>query len=126
MSTHPLFPDEPMESTGFLMGKKPKADDRTTFDLAQGELARERGIEMAAAHEASLGLARDMARQIARELGEVTADDVQLALNKIGFELLGKSAGSLFRTKEWIFTGKWRKSERVSNHGHENRVWRLR
>lgn len=126
MSTHPLFPDEPMEpKSGFPHGKK--QDDRTTFDLVQGELAKDKGIERASEpHAADLDMARTIARQIATDKGEVSADDVQLALKKVGYELLGKSAGSLFRTKEWIFTGRWRKSPRVSNHGHENRIWRLR
>jgi hypothetical protein len=71
-------------------------------------------------------MARDIARQLARRIPDgITADDVQQALAILGYELLGNAAGGIFRGREWVFTGRWRKSARVTNHGHQNRVWRL-
>jgi hypothetical protein len=86
--------------------------------------------ETAWGREDVLDLGRELARRLAleRKDREVTADDVQLQLQGLGFGpgALGNAAGSLFVGPEWQFTGLWRKSERASNHAHQNRVWRLR
>lgn len=77
-----------------------------------------------------LEIGRRLALQIGRADpdGECTADDVQQSLQRLGYSSneLGNAAGSLFPRKQWVFTGEWRASGRVSNHGHQNRVWRLR
>ncbi|MGA7312643.1 MAG: hypothetical protein WBX22_01610 [Silvibacterium sp.] len=74
-----------------------------------------------------LDLARVYARNIARRLGEVTSDDVFAAMLRDGLDPsgLGPAAGAIFR-HDFIFTGEWRKSARVSNHARVNRVWRLK
>lgn len=104
---------------------------KATHSLALGETLKAHGIDRAALNRAEiLELAREVALEIARGhvLGEVTADDVYLALQDAGepTELLGPAAGAIFRGKEWVWTGQWVPSTRVSNHARLNRVWRLR
>jgi len=102
---------------------------RKLFDLKEGLQLKKEGKARARIARAEL-LAR--AREIARNVGEtkefVTADDVQRQLIKEGHHqfALGNAAGSIFRGKEWEFTGRMVKSARISNHGHQNMVWRLR
>ena len=59
--------------------------------------------------------------------GTVTMDTVSLEMQARGLhpEMLGNAAGSVFRGKDWRFTGRWEKSARVSNHARVNRVWEL-
>jgi hypothetical protein len=93
-----------------------------TFDLRLGRRAKEAGMNLAAANKSDLlERARTIAISIASRKGEVTADDVVAELG----ESLGNAAGSLFRGKQWRFTGRWRQSPRASNHAHQNRVWEL-
>jgi hypothetical protein len=102
---------------------------RRRFDISEGEQRKESGIEFAATLRATLlQRAREAAYAIASECGEVTADDVFLRLEAQGFDAsqLGNAAGSMFRGDVFEFTGHWRKSQRVSNHAHQNRVWRLK
>jgi hypothetical protein len=103
--------------------------DAVTFARQIGEQQRVSGMALAARSRAEvLRLARGIALTIERHAGTVTADEVQAGLIAAGFNPsdLGNAAGSLFRGKEWEFTGQWRASSRVSNHGHKNRVWRLK
>lgn len=77
-----------------------------------------------------LGIAREVAREIAcsRALREITADDVQMELNRrYGWtpDVLGPAAGALFKGKEWVFTGRRVPSCQSRNHGRELKVWRL-
>ncbi|HTF61190.1 MAG TPA: hypothetical protein VK638_00615, partial [Edaphobacter sp.] len=100
-----------------------------TFDLVAGEERKEAGIALASDRRAGVwGVALDTARRIARERGEVTADDVYRSLIAQGMDPLelGNAAGSIFRSKDFEFTGRWKKSKRISNHARQNRVWRLR
>ena len=55
-----------------------------------------------------------------------TADDASQWLFQHGYGSLGNAAGSLFQRGDWVFTGQWVASQKVSNHGHQNRIWRLR
>jgi len=96
------------------------------FDLTAGELAKEQGMSQAEEASNSIDAARLIAVAVAKSRGSVTADDVQRELVRLGLDPLGASAGSLFRGSEWEFTGRWVKSERVSNHARVNRVWRLK
>ena len=99
------------------------------FDLDEGERRRDRGkADVAQSRETLLRIARGFAREIAlsRVERDCTADDVARMLIHHALPLLGNAAGSLFNQTEWEFTGEWRASERASNHGHQNRVWRLR
>lgn len=99
-----------------------------TFDLAAGIDAKISGMSLAESHRATLLLtARSAARIAARQLGAITIDDVMETMQAYGHNaLLGNAAGAVFKGSDWVFTGNWRKSSRVSNHARMNRVWRLR
>ena len=99
------------------------------FDAAESERRKQEGMALAANNperEDLLTLARDRAKIVVRERGEVTMDDVVLRLAQDGYDVsaLGNAAGSVFRGKEWEFTGKFIKSARVANHSRLLRVWR--
>jgi hypothetical protein len=106
----------------------------TIFDAIEARERAEAGIAQAAENKASLlEFARGVARQLGRERGLVSADDVQRTLfekHKISEHALGNAAGSLFKKikgkpKEWHFDGtSFIKSERVASHGRYIRVWR--
>jgi hypothetical protein len=104
--------------------------EELSFDLAEGERLRDAGIAQAQDAFSRRNLiiaARQIALRIASERGCVTADDVYAEMEKQNLdpELLGNAAGSLFRGKEFVFFGEWKKSSRVSNHARMNRVWHL-
>jgi hypothetical protein len=104
-------------------------DATTTFDATAGEQAKQLGMLYAAiARPALLEIAREGARDIAQRRGTVTADDVQAYLMELGYipADLGNAAGSIFKGREWEFTGQWVGSARVSRHRNSLRVWRLR
>jgi hypothetical protein len=97
--------------------------------LELGEMLKITGMRRAAKKRLTvLETARLAARAIAllRDGMGVTADDVSDWLEINGHPKLGNAAGSLFRDGSWVFTGKWRKSPRATNHARENRVWRLK
>ena len=97
------------------------------FSLPEALRLKEQGMRQAADNDpTTLEYAREIAKMVARINGTVTADDVQLRLNESGYGHLGPAAGSLFRGPDWIFTGDWRTSDRITNHARCNRVWRLR
>ena len=97
------------------------------MDLFEGQMLKERGMSLAAESSATLlQKARDYAREHAVAWGHVTADDVSAWLDDEGLPDLGPAAGSLFRGKEWEFTGQFVQSSRVTNHARLLRVWRLR
>jgi hypothetical protein len=106
--------------------------DAATFDAEEGRRRREDGMGVAAAsRKIVLALARDacVKAALAREDRTATADDAQEWLIGQGYssDYLGNAAGSLFRDQQtWEFTGARAASRRVSNHRHENRIWRLR
>ena len=102
--------------------------DRTTFSAEVAEIARIVGMRSAAmSRKEMLEAARNAVRLVAlaRPSRTATADDAQKFLVAANLTL-GNAAGSLFLTKDWIFTGHFKPSERVSNHGRFNRVWRLK
>ena len=105
--------------------------DAVTFSRPLGEQAKTAGMETAALYRTEL-LERVRAALVAialsRESREATADDGQAWLIANGYQPddLGPAAGSMFPLRDWQFTGKWRKSARVSNHAHQNRLWKLR
>lgn len=101
------------------------------FTQREGERRRDAGREASAGKGADiLDKARRLARTIAQAAKDhcVTADEVFAALIEIGYkpEELGNAAGSLFRGKEWQFSGQWRKSTRVTNHARYIMIWRLK
>lgn len=102
--------------------------DQLEFNFERGEELKAEGQERAARSRAELlEVARYFARKIARGRPErrLTMDDVQRALIREGHTPsdLGNAAGSVFRGKEWKFTGVTVKSERVSNHCRRLPVW---
>lgn len=97
------------------------------FDEGWSDKLKEDGMAKAADNrQEQLEIARDIAKRIAKEQGTVNADDVGRALKRIGINTLGPAAGSLFRGKEWVFTGQWVKSKRITNHSRMIRVWKLK
>jgi hypothetical protein len=103
-------------------------NDGPLFDIIAGIEARDAGIAQAARTKGTLlKLARNIAADLGRELGEVTADDVQRRLHdvhKISIHALGNAAGAIFKTDDWEFTGRFVRSERVHARGNMLRVWR--
>jgi len=97
------------------------------FDFRAGQRLKKEGMAAAADHySGNLETAREIARRIARSRGVVTADDVGRILKKYwNIDSLGPAAGSIFKGSEWQWTGEFRKSSRVTNHGRLLRVWRL-
>ena len=96
------------------------------FDEKLGDKLKKEGMEKAANNLVTpLQLARSIAKDIARSKGVVNADDVGRRLKWHGIDSLGPAAGSIFAGKEWIFTGNWVKSKRITNHSRMIREWRL-
>jgi hypothetical protein len=107
-------------------------NDAATFDGGEGECRSSNGMGAAAvSRKHLLRLTRHACVEaaLARADRTATADDAQKWLIDHGYssDYLGNAAGSLFTDKDtWEFTGQWFPSQRVSNHGHKNRVWRLK
>ena len=106
------------------------SDTNHLFDARQGEQMKFAGMTMAAQNNKEvLKLARSVAKEVAlgRASGEVSSDDVGKILSvKYQIASLGPAAGSLFRGKDWEWTGRFKKSERVSNHSRRIMIWRLK
>jgi|SRR6266567_3192003 len=103
--------------------------DRVTFNRDLGEQKKERGQAQASlSRKQLLELAKLAAVRIARRQGTVTSDDVFAEMLREGLDptALGPAAGCVFRGAEFEFTGRWEKSQRVSNHASDLRVWQLR
>lgn len=98
------------------------------FDRTESNRRKARGMAVAADHAPYLlGKAREIAKEIALKQGVVTSDDVSLELARRGWpDCLGPAAGSIFKTKDWAFTGEFVNSTRVTNHSRLLRVWKLR
>ena len=98
------------------------------FDEGWSDKLKEDGMAKAADNrQEQLEIARNVAKAIAKKKGTVNADDVGRVLKLIiGIDTLGPAAGSLFRGKEWVFTGQWVKSKRITNHSRMIRVWKLK
>ena len=96
------------------------------FDYAEAQAAKSRGMKRAASHRSDdLETARSIARHLAQTKGSVTADDVQKELIARDIDL-GNAAGSIFKTKDFVWTGEFYHSERVIGHGNLLRVWKLK
>lgn len=98
------------------------------FDRTESNRRKARGMAVAADHAPYLlEKARGIAREIAAKQGTVNADEVSMELARLGWpDCLGPAAGSLFKTKDWEFTGQFVPSTRVTNHSRLLRVWKLR
>lgn len=91
-----------------------------------GENLKTEGMELAAnARAIALNIARSTAVQIARNTdGTCTADQVQKIMVEQGINL-GPAAGSIFKGKEWKWTGRFIKSKRTNNHARILWIWEL-
>lgn len=95
------------------------------FNLSEAITQRDIGIhQIADNNKQFLKVARNVAYSIAIAKYEITADDVRKVCP---IDPLHPNAwGALFKSKEWEWTGKYRKSALVQGHGNMQRVWRLR
>jgi hypothetical protein len=99
---------------------------QTSFNFTESIAARDRGMTIAADNNRDLlEQAREIAVSIARRKGTVTADDVAYEMECRELPPLGNAAGSLFKGKQWAWTGQRIKSARVHAHANELKVWRL-
>ena len=100
---------------------------RQPFDLATGQRLRDEGIERAAAQcPTLLDEAREIARNIARRNGTVTAEDVCRVLGERKHKAMGNGFAAIFKSREFEWTGKWVQCERIAARSRFNRVWRLK
>jgi hypothetical protein len=104
---------------------------KSLFDPVESAQAKTEGMALAERNKQGvLILARQLACVIARskESRECHADEVGKAMQEKGINPneLGAAAGSIFKGDAWEFTGKRVRSERVSNHSRELKVWRLK
>jgi len=99
--------------------------NQLAFNLVEALAERDEGIRLVAENNQQfLDVARSTAKHLARWRGEVTCDDVRKVCT---IEPLHPNAwGALFKTKEWEWTGRYRKSALVQGHGNMQRVWRLK
>lgn len=102
-------------------------EQATIFDAIESAAARDRGIETAGDNRSwLLAYARDVARDVGRRMGRVTADDViRELIEKHGWweGRLGNAAGGIFRGGEWRDTLEVTRSERVSAHRRKMTIW---
>ena len=100
------------------------------FDYAKATEARDLGMMSAAERRAELlDVARDVARAHAvRNNGTCTAEDVARQFARMGIEWseLGNAAGSIFKTKDWVNTGEFKRNSRVQSHARIIWIWRLK
>ena len=100
-----------------------------TFNADEGFQLKAEGMTLAARKRKEvLAAARQHLIDLALTRDDMcaTADDAYAYIERRNLEPLGNAAGSLFKGKHWEFTGEYQASLRTSNHGHQNRVWRLR
>ncbi len=98
------------------------------LDLEFGLKLKEEGMAKAAAKNADFLEEIDViAKKIVSVCGEVHADAIhdEIIANDLKIPK-GAFWGSIFKRKEWEFTGNRIKSSQPKNHGREIKVWRLR
>ena len=97
------------------------------FNLPEAIRLRDKGIERVSGNNVYfLNAARNIARDIARDKGEVTADDVRKVCLERDIEPTHPNAyGAIFR-KGFVFTGQVRQSTVVSRRAGIQRVWKLK
>ena len=104
------------------------SDQSDLFSAEKGDRLKREGMAISRDKRSDeLIVARSIAMEHVLRYGEVTADDVGECLDRRGLaDCLGPAAGSIFKTKDFEWTGKYVKSARVSNHSRMLRVWRLK
>jgi len=98
------------------------------FDAEDSRDRKRVGMARAATNRnVLLDKAREIARYLAERDGETNADAVSQELMQRGYpDCLGPAAGSIFKTSDWVFTGRFVNSARVTNHSRLLRVRALR
>tara|TARA_R110000744_G_scaffold66022_1_gene134963 strand:- start:4302 stop:4622 length:321 start_codon:yes stop_codon:yes gene_type:complete len=98
------------------------------FSSTEGDKQKRIGMGRAADVQFELlQTARAIGREVAIRRGEVTTDDVGQELKRRGLpDCLGHAAGSIFKSKEFEWSGRFKNSERISNHSRLLRVWILK
>lgn len=97
-------------------------------ELTESQQAKEEGMRVAAENRSdALDLARAVAAKLGRTQRFVSADDVARAYEaQYGVPMaveLGPAAGSIFKGRHWVFTGRRVQSTRLKNHARELKVW---
>jgi hypothetical protein len=93
------------------------------------ELAKERGMAFGAQnHIAKIEWCRDAAREHARRWGIVTIEDVrEIYETRTGRKFpAGNWVGSVFKSSEFVPTGRMVKAQHKGSHARLVREWRLR
>ena len=97
------------------------------FDAKRSEQLKLAGMETAADNvKEPLDLARTVAKELALLKPDrcLTSDEVNAALEaRYNIASLGPAAGSLFKTKDWRWSGRFVKSIKITNHSRLLRVW---
>lgn len=94
------------------------------MSLAEGERAKEEGMDLAAQNRAeALALAKRAAVYLGKQNEKVSIMDVY-AFSGLTSDELGNAAGSVFRGKHWTCVG-WETNTNTSAHAREVRVWSL-
>ena len=98
------------------------------FDAEESRDRKRIGMTRAAVNRnVLLDKAREIARFLAQRDGETNSDAVSQELMQRGYpDCIGPAAGSIFKTSEWVFTGRFVNSTRITNHSRLLRVWALR
>ena len=99
------------------------------FDINEATVRKEEGLVTASlTRKDLLDVAKIIAARLAWKNGTVTYDDVFKEMRAQGYhpECMGNAAGSVFRGDQFVFTGEWRKSTRVTNHARVIRVWKMK
>lgn len=93
------------------------------FDLDRAMAAKDAGQRRVEENnERFMESARTTAKKISKRKGWVTADDVR---RECPFEPLHHNAwGAVFRKKNFVWTGEFRRSELEQGKGNMQRVWR--
>ena len=116
----------------FDLGDSPT--EKRTFDLAEGQKRKDRGMSAAAENterERLLEIARELAEHIAKDRTDrrCNADMVYRRMLQSGYNIkkLGNAAGSIFKESgKWQNTGERVQSVRITNHARWIFVWQLR
>ena len=97
----------------------------TQLDLFIGTQRKEAGISLVESNAVPfIEAMRREAIRISILRGSVTSDDLRLYADRHGFIPHHQNAwGAIFRGKAWRIVGR-KKSELVSNHTREIRIWR--
>ena len=94
------------------------------FDLQTGEREKSIGLDrVSVGAEEFIDMMRETAIEICKRQGSVSSDDLRRVADMAGIEPHHPNAwGAIFRGKHWECVAR-KRSELVSNHAREIRVW---